>query len=53
MGIKFDCDNWRRQRIRNFIGYLLVMYGPFNVTRHPGTKFGAWCLDRAANYIYQ
>ena len=36
----------------DWIGYQLMMYGPWKVTCNPYSKFGAWCLRRAGRHAY-
>jgi hypothetical protein len=39
--------------IFDWIGYQLVMHGPWRLTCDPYTRFGAWCLSRAGGWAYR
>jgi hypothetical protein len=39
--------------MRNWLGWMLLMYGPFRYTGDAGSRFGAWCLRRAGNWAYR
>lgn len=36
----------------DWIGYQLLVHGPWRITCDPDTRFGAWCLRRAGNFAY-
>ncbi len=36
----------------NYIGFLLVVYGPWKLTCDPDTAFGRWCLSHAGAWAY-
>jgi len=37
----------------DWIGYQLMLRGPWRVTCNPYTRFGAWCLRRAGSYVHR
>lgn len=36
----------------NWLGYVLVIYGPLNLTASADNPVGRWCLPRAGAYAY-
>lgn len=40
-------------RILDWIGFQLVMRGPWKWTCDPYTKFGEWCINRAGCWAYR
>jgi len=37
----------------DWIGWMLLMHGPFRIVCNPRTRFGSWCLRRAGSYAYK
>jgi hypothetical protein len=37
----------------DWIGYILVAYGPYKITTNPYTRFGRWCLSHAGGWAYR
>lgn len=37
----------------NWLGYQLVMYGPWQITCSANNWLGRWCLPRAAGWAYR
>ena len=40
-------------RLLDWIGYQLVIYGPWRLTCNADTRIGSWCLDRAGGWVYR
>lgn len=38
--------------ILDWLGYQILMYGPWWLTCNANHAFGKWCLQRAANWVY-
>lgn len=39
--------------VLGWIGYQLVIHGPWRWTCNPSTKFGEWCLSRSGDWVYR
>lgn len=39
--------------MRDWLGWMLLMYGPQRIVCDPYTRLGAWCLRRAGNYAFR
>lgn len=37
----------------DWLGYQLLMLGPWRVVCNPNTRFGTWCLQRAGAWAYR
>ncbi|WP_022723395.1 hypothetical protein [Rhodopseudomonas sp. B29] len=39
--------------VLDWIGYQLLIRGPWRITCDPSTRFGAWCLSHAGGHVYR